>query len=554
MEEKNNPPVDAEKQPPAGPPVSVAAESEGFHNLKGSQVFVTLGGVMLALFLSTLDSTIVSTAMPRIIADLKGFEHYTWVSTAYLLTYTAVMPIVGRLTDMYGRKWFYIIGIIIFLLGSALCGLSHSMTQLIICRGFQGIGAGVMMANAAIVIGDLFPPSERGKYQGLTMAVFGLAAIVGPLLGGFITDRFSWHWIFYINLPLGIPVIVAFIRFFPNIQPVRVKHQLDYLGMAALVLCVAPLILGLSWAGVEYGWGSPQVIGMLAMSAVMVVVFIVVESRAAEPIMPLGVFRNRVVSVSVIASFCIGMGLFGTIFLVPLFFQGVLGQSATNSGIILMPMMLGWVVASTISGQALSRLGGHYRVQALVGLAVMAAGMFLLSRITADSSSGRAVFDIVVMGLGLGIVLPLFVIAVQNAVPYRIMGAATASVQFFRSIGQTVGLAIFGSIMASHFASNVVRLTQSDIKGVIGPDALTRLTSHPEALMDSSAMTQLRDMFGQQGAEMAERFVRVLKESLTMAISDVFVVGTAALAVAFVVTLFLKEVPLRRSHKPEELG
>ena len=554
MEEKNNPPVDAEKQPPAGPPVSVAAESEGFHNLKGSQVFVTLGGVMLALFLSTLDSTIVSTAMPRIIADLKGFEHYTWVSTAYLLTYTAVMPIVGRLTDMYGRKWFYIIGIIIFLLGSALCGLSHSMTQLIICRGFQGIGAGVMMANAAIVIGDLFPPSERGKYQGLTMAVFGLAAIVGPLLGGFITDRFSWHWIFYINLPLGIPVIVAFIRFFPNIQPVRVKHQLDYLGMAALVLCVAPLILGLSWAGVEYGWGSPQVIGMLAMSAVMVVVFIVVESRAAEPIMPLGVFRNRVVSVSVIASFCIGMGLFGTIFLVPLFFQGVLGQSATNSGIILMPMMLGWVVASTISGQALSRLGGHYRVQALVGLAVMAAGMFLLSRITADSSSGRAVFDIVVMGLGLGIVLPLFVIAVQNAVPYRIMGAATASVQFFRSIGQTVGLAIFGSIMASHFASNVVRLTQSDIKGVIGPDGLTRLTSHPEALMDSSAMTQLRDMFGQQGAEMAERFVRVLKESLTMAISDVFVVGTAALAVAFVVTLFLKEVALRRSHKPEELG
>ena len=554
MEEKNNPPVDAGKQPPAEPPASVAAESEGFHNLKRSQVFVTLGGVMLALFLSSLDSTIVSTAMPRIIADLKGFEHYTWVSTAYLLTYTAAMPIVGRLTDMYGRKWFYIIGIVIFLLGSALCGLSHSMTQLIICRGFQGIGAGVMMANAVIVIGDLFPPSERGKYQGLTMAVFGLAAIVGPLLGGFITDRFSWHWIFYINLPLGIPVIVAFIRFFPNIQPVQVKHRLDYLGMAALVLCVAPLILGLSWAGVEYEWVSPQIIGMLAMSAVMVVVFIVIESNAAEPIMPLGVFRNRVVSVSVIASFCIGMGLFGTIFLVPLFFQGVLGQSATNSGIILMPMMLGWVVASTISGQALSRLGGHYRVQALVGLAVMAAGMFLISLITVDSSSGRAVFDIVVMGLGLGIALPLFVIAVQNAVPYRIMGAATASVQFFRSIGQTVGLAIFGSIMASHFASNVVRLTQSDIKEVIGPGALTQLTSNPEALIDSNAMTQLRDMFGQQGAEMAERFVHVLKESLTMAISDVFVIGTAALAVAFVVTLFLKEVPLRRSHKPEELG
>ena len=546
MKEKNNPPVDAEKQPPAGPPVSVAAESEGFHNLKGSQVFVTLGGVMLALFLSTLDSTIVSTAMPRIIADLKGFEHYTWVSTAYLLTYTAVMPIVGRLTDMYGRKWFYIIGIVIFLLGSALCGLSHSMTQLIICRGFQGIGAGVMMANAAIVIGDLFPPSERGKYQGLTMAVFGLAAIVGPLLGGFITDRFSWHWIFYINLPLGIPVIVAFIRFFPNIQPVRVKHQLDYLGMAALVLCVAPLILGLSWAGVEYGWASPQVIGMLAMSAVMVVVFIVVESRAAEPIMPLGVFRNRVVSVSVIASFCIGMGLFGTIFLVPLFFQGVLGQSATNSGIILMPMMLGWVVASTISGQALSRLGGHYRVQALVGLAVMAAGMFLLSRMTADSSRGQAVFDIVVMGLGLGIALPLLVIAVQNAVPYRIMGAATASVQFFRSIGQTVGLAIFGSIMVSHYASNVVQMSPNWVPS----DTLSQLAHNPKVLIVRDAAIQLQDVLGPQGvtATMVDELFHVLRESLAMSISDVFVIGTAALAVAFAVTLFLKEVPLRRSH------
>ena len=546
MKEKNNPPVDAEKQPPAGPPVSVAAESEGFHNLKGSQVFVTLGGVMLALFLSTLDSTIVSTAMPRIIADLKGFEHYTWVSTAYLLTYTAVMPIVGRLTDMYGRKWFYIIGIIIFLLGSALCGLSHSMTQLIICRGFQGIGAGVMMANAAIVIGDLFPPSERGKYQGLTMAVFGLAAIVGPLLGGFITDRFSWHWIFYINLPLGIPVIVAFIRFFPNIQPVRVKHQLDYLGMAALVLCVAPLILGLSWAGVEYEWVSPQIIGTLAMSAVMVIVFIVVESRAAEPIMPLGVFRNRVVSVSVIASFCIGMGLFGTIFLVPLFFQGVLGQSATNSGIILMPMMLGWVVASTISGQALSRLGGHYRVQALVGLAVMAAGMFLLSRMTADSSSGQAVFDIVVMGLGLGIALPLLVIAVQNAVPYRIMGAATASVQFFRSIGQTVGLAIFGSIMASHYASNVVQMSPNWVPS----DTLSQLAHNPEVLIVRDAAIQLQDVLGPQGvtATMVDELFHVLRESLAMSISDVFVIGTAALAVAFAVTLFLKEVPLRRSH------
>src|SRR5512137_973605 len=215
---------------------TAAAGPAGFHNLDRRQVFITLGGVLLAMFLSSLDQTIVGTALPQIIADLKGFEHYTWVATAYLLTSTAMVPIVGRLTDMYGRKWFYIVGIVIFLIGSALCGLSQNMTQLILFRGLQGIGAGVMMTNAFIVIGDLFPPSERGKYVGLTMAVFGFSSIVGPLLGGFITDRISWHWIFYVNLPLGIPVIAAFIRFFPDVRPLQVKHNLDYLGMVALVL------------------------------------------------------------------------------------------------------------------------------------------------------------------------------------------------------------------------------------------------------------------------------------------------------------------------------
>ncbi|MCX6000176.1 MAG: MDR family MFS transporter, partial [Chloroflexi bacterium] len=401
MEEKNRKVADAGRGGEHGAAAGAEDRADGFPTIPKSQVAVTLAGVMLGIFLSALDSTIVSTAMPRIIADLQGFQHYTWVSTAYLLASTAVMPIVGRLTDMYGRKRFYIAGIIIFLLGSALCGVSRSMTQLIICRGFQGIGGGVMTANAVIVIGDLFPPSERGKYQGLTMGVFGLASIVGPILGGVITDRLSWHWIFFINLPLGIPVVLAFIRFFPNMVFDRVKHHLDYLGMAALVICVASLVLGLSWAGAEYAWVSPQVIGVLTLAAVTALAFIVIELRAPEPTLPLAMFRNQVVSSSVTASVCFGMGMVGALMFIPLFFQGVLGRTATNSGSLLMPFMVGFVLASAVSGQVLSRLGGHYRIQALMGTAVLAVGLFLLSRLTPETSNGRAVFDIVVTGVGL---------------------------------------------------------------------------------------------------------------------------------------------------------
>jgi EmrB/QacA subfamily drug resistance transporter len=518
----------------------------GFHNLPRRQVFITLGGVLLAMFLSSLDQTIVGTALPRIVADLKGFEQYTWVATAYLLTATAMMPIVGRLTDMYGRKWFYIAGIIIFLAGSALCGISQNMTQLILFRGFQGIGAGIMMANAFIVIGDLFPPSERGKYQGLIMAVFGLSSIIGPLLGGFITDNISWHWIFYINLPVGVPVILAFIRFFPNVKPAEARHKIDYPGMTVLVLCVTPLIVGLSWAGAQYEWVSLQVIGALSMAAVMLAAFIWIESHAAEPIMPLGIFRSRIVVVAVVARFCIGMGMFGMIIFIPLFFQAVLGRSATYSGTLLMPMMLGMVISSTLSGQALSRLGGHYRIQAIIGLGIMATGMFLLARMTPETSHGTAVLDIVITGVGMGIALPLFVIAVQNAVPYRVMGIATSSLQFFQSIGQAVGLAIFGSIVASRFASNVMG-DQSIAALGLPQEVLSQITNNPEALMDAGTQAALS---GSLGPDIAGRFLQYVGMDLSSAITDVFLIGASVVVIAFVATLFLKEVPLKRSHDP----
>jgi EmrB/QacA subfamily drug resistance transporter len=547
MSDNSIPPTDQGKpNPPPSSDATSGAVPLGFHNLPRRQVFITLAGVLMAMFLSSLDQTVVGTAMPQIIADLKGFEHYTWVATAYLLTATIMMPIVGRLTDMYGRKWFYIIGIVIFLVGSALCGISQNMTQLILFRGFQGVGAGIMMANAFIVIGDLFPPSERGKYQGLIVAVFGLSSIIGPLLGGFITDNISWHWIFYINLPLGVPVVLAFIRFFPDVRPLEKKHKLDYLGMAALVLCISPLIIGLSWAGSDYEWVSPQVIGALSVSAVMLIAFILVESRAAEPVMPLALFSSRTVVVAAIVRFCIGMGMFGVILFVPLFFQAVLGRSATYSGTLLMPQMLAMVVASTLSGQAVARLGGHYRIQAIIGLAIMAAGMFLLSFMDSGTSHAQAILAIVVTGIGMGIAMPLFVIAVQNDVPYRVMGVATSSTQFFQSIGQAVGLAVFGSMVASRFTANVMgneAITQLGLP----PELVTQMTSNPEALMSEQARVILESTVG---SDLAGRFLVLVKDDLSVAITSVFAIGAFVIVVAFVTTWFLKQHPLKRSHVP----
>jgi EmrB/QacA subfamily drug resistance transporter len=486
--------------------------------------------------------------MPRIIADLGGFAHYTWVTTAYLVTSTVVLPIVGKLTDIYGRKWIYIGGIVIFLLGSALSGLSQDMTQLIFLRAFQGIGAGVMMANAFIVIGDLFPPAERGKYAGIIMSVFGLSAVIGPLLGGFITDQLSWRWVFYVNIPIGIPAIAFFILFFPKTRPAAVKQRLDYLGVATLVLAVVPLLLALSWGEDEYPWVSAQIIGTLAFATVMAVLFIRVESRAADPFIPLELFRNRIVAVSTVALFFIGFAMLAVTIFIPLFFQGVLGTSATNSGAFLTPMMLGLVAGSILSGQALSRMGGHYRIQGLVGLTLMALGVALLSRMSVSTTYGQAVFNIVLMGFGLGIALPVFTIAVQNAVSYRIMGVATSSAQFFRAIGGTMGLAILGSVMTSHFASELSSAVPSDVKEALAPGQLSALAHNPQALVSPEAQAQLQAQFnqtGSQGAGLLQQLLDAMRHALSSALSEVFLITVAVMAVAWLTVIFLKEIPLR---------
>ena len=515
------------------------------------QLFFTMVGVMLAMFLSALDQTVVGTAMPRIISDLGGFDRYTWVTTAYLVASTSVLPIVGKLTDLYGRKWFFVTAIGIFLLGSILAGLSQTMTQLIVFRAIQGLGGGSIMAIAFVSVGDLFPPAERGKSQGYLAAVFALSSILGPTLGGLITDQLSWHWIFYINIPLGIPVMFLFIFFFPQIRRSDSKPKLDYLGVVTLILAVVPLMLALSWGGVHYAWDSVEVVGFLIFSGVMGIIFLIIETRAEEPVVPLSLFKNRVVASSLVVIFLTGFAMFGGIIFVPLYAQGVLGNSATSSGSIMTPMMLGMVVGAMISGQALSRFGGHYRIHGLIGLGVLAVGLFLVSRMTAETGYVITVFNLILMGFGLGTTFPTYTIAVQNAVPYRIMGVATSSAQFFRSIGGLLGLAILGSVLTNRFASRLAESVPQEVGQVLPQERLSVLARNPQELVSSEAQLRLKEMFneaGPQGAALLEQLMEALRASLSFAIGDVFSIAMVAILIAWVATLFLKELPLRRRN------
>jgi EmrB/QacA subfamily drug resistance transporter len=360
-------------------------------SLPKRQVVAAMGGAMLSMLLGSMAMTITSTAMPRIITDLGGFAQYTWVFTSYIITESIALPLTGKLSDMYGRKWFLVAGMGIFTLGSFLCGISQNMTQLIIFRGFQGIGFGAMAALGFIVIADIFPPEERGKYSGLMASVMGVSNLIGPTIGGYLTDAFSWRWCFFVIIPIGIIIVGLFIFMFPKLQTNQEKHRVDYAGVAVMSLAVTALVLALNWGGADYAWNSPVILGLLVFTTAMFVAFYLVEKRAREPIIPMDLFRNRVVLISSIVSFFIGASFFPAINFIPLYFQGVLGTSATQSGGFITPMMLSSAIASVICGWLLSRLG-RYRFLSTLGFVIAALGYFLLFRMTTGTSYGTAIF------------------------------------------------------------------------------------------------------------------------------------------------------------------
>jgi EmrB/QacA subfamily drug resistance transporter len=424
-----------------------------YPKLTRTELIGTLAGMLLTLLLAALDQTIIGTAMPRIIAQLHGFERYAWVTAAYLVASTLAVPVFGRLSDLYGRKRLFISGAILFVVASALCGAAgqiplplDGMNQLIAFRALQGVGGGMITSLIFTIIGDIFPPGERGKYQGFFAALIGFASIVGPAAGGWITDHLSWRWAFYVNLPVGLIAVAVLAREFPDIRPRRTRRtEIDWRGVALLAAWLGPLLIAFTVAG-QQGWTSLRVGALLGAAAAMFALFISIERKSAEPLLPLSLFRDRVILISSVQMFLIGASLFGVVIYLPLFVQGVLGISATASGSLLTPMMLASVVTSIASGQILARVG-RYRTVALTGAAMMLAGAVLLSLMDEAATLPAVLRNSVVFGFGFGLVQPLYTLAVQDVAPRAQLGAATALAQFSRSIGCTVGVAVFGSVL-----------------------------------------------------------------------------------------------------------
>src|SRR5256714_5596718 len=516
------------------------------------ETLLTMAGVLLVMLLASLDQTIVGTAMPRIITDLQGFDRYTWVTTAYLFTSTVMIPIYGKLSDLFGRKPIFLIGVVLFLIGSAASGASQSMNELIAFRAFQGLGAAALMPIALAVIGDLFTPRERGKWQGLTGAVFGLSSVLGPTAGGWITDNSTWRWGFYVNLPIGIIALLVLIFLMPSLRSKNTgKPSIDYIGAALLIAGTVPLLLGFTLAGSQYDWLSWQILSLFAGSIVFVTLFILFEARLErrneQPIINPSLFKNGIFSVSVIITMITSMGMFGSILFLPLYAQGVLGISATNSGLILTPLMGGLIFSSVISGQLVSRFG-KYKWLAFVGMAITIGGSLLLQRLDVNSTYTQLIIAMIVLGLGLGFSMSLYTVIVQNALPKGI-GQATSALTFFRSICATIAVAAMGSLMTSAYVPGFHNALSSTIKAAV-PGKLLSVFDNPNVLLSPGLQDQLQAKFAAfspRGKILYTQLLQAVKIGLTGGIHNVFVLSTVFMCVGFVAIFFLKEIPLRGS-------
>ena len=520
--------------------------------------FEVLGAILLALLLGALDQTIVGTALPRIVTDLNGNDLYTWAVTIYLLTSTISVPFYGKLSDYFGRKPLLLFGITVFLVGSALSGLSQTMEQLILFRGIQGIGAGSLFPISLAVIGDLFTPAERGKYQGLFGAVFGLSALVGPALGGFITDNISWHWIFYINLPIGLISLAVVARVLPSIRRPHGKLNLDWPGGLVFVAGMIPFLVGLTNAQ-SADWTDPQVGGFIALGLALLAVFLVIESRVKEPIVPLDLWRERTYAGSIVATFFASFGFFAAIIFLPRYYQVVLGESATASGYALIPLLVGVIASSIVSGQIVARTG-KYKALLLVSITLLGIGSFLFTNLGAATETPTIWLWQVILGVGIGPTLAVFTIVIQNAVPFAKLGAATSNQTFFRQIGGTVGLSVAGSLFGTQLThllpdrlvANGIPQQFVDQLQVGGAGSSFDLNNIVGVGTDLGAaiLAGIPEQFRAVVEPLIPNIVTSIYEAISFAIASVFWLGVAAAAIAFVSVLFIRELPLRTSLGP----
>jgi EmrB/QacA subfamily drug resistance transporter len=498
----------------------------GGPQLTHRQILIVFSGLMLGMLVAALDQTIVATALPTIVGDLGGLNHLSWVITAYLLTSTISVPLYGKVSDIYSRKLVFQSAIVIFVAGSILAGLSQNMFELVFFRAIQGIGGGGLMAVAQTIVGDIVAPRERGKYQGYLGGVFALASVVGPLLGGFFTDHLTWRWVFYINVPVGALALIVTASAL-NLPYRRVEHAIDYLGATLIMAATTCLLLMTVWGGNQYPWASVQIVGLAVAGVVLLALFARQEFRTPEPLIPPRLWKNAVFSVATGLEFLVGFALFGAITFLPVFLQTVHGASATNSGLLILPLMAGLLFTSIGSGLLISRTG-RYKIFPITGTAVMAVGLYLLSTMGIHTSSIASSAYMVVLGLGMGMIIQVMVIAVQNSVAHRDLGTATGAESFVRSMGSAFGVAVFGAIFNNRLAANLRELVPAGASSRV--ISASTVTGSPAALRQLPAALRLDVM-----------------EAIARSIHVVFLAGVPLVIMAFCVSLLLREVPLRRS-------
>jgi len=501
---------------------------QGEGEIRKNAIFV---GLMLGMLVAAASQTIVSPAMPVIVADLGGIEHYSWIATSTLLVSAVSIPIVGKLSDIYGRRSFYIGGVVVFMLGSILAGTAQDFWWLVGARAVQGLGMGTVIPLSQTIIGDIISARERGKYMGYIGAVFGVASVAGPLAGGWITDNFSWRWLFFVNLPLGV-VALAFILVYFHLPHTPREHSLDYAGFVTLGLGLSAVLLATSWGGTQYPWGSWQIAGLFAAGTLLLVLFLANESRAREPVAPLRLWKNPVFTLSNVANMVVAMTMFGAIFFIPIYAQGVVGVSVTNSGLVLIPLTASMILVSILVGRLITRTG-RYKSFVLAGTLVMGAGYYLLTRLEYGSTQTDLTLAMVVVGLGLGAVLQTYMLIVQNATSREDLGVATSITQLSRSLGATLGTAIFGTIMTGGLAREIPAHLP----------AAARDSQQAAELSDGSAVGAVLDPGSL--AQLPPEVAVGIREGLAAAMHPVFVAGVPLIAVAFIASLFIKELPLR---------
>ncbi|HEX2350681.1 MAG TPA: MDR family MFS transporter [Ktedonobacterales bacterium] len=574
----------------------------GGRSLHGTALVTVLVALMLTLLLEALDQTVVGTALPKIIGELNGFSLYTWVATAYLLASATVIPIVGKLSDQFGRKGFFITGVVVFLVGSAASGAAQTIQQLIAFRALQGLGAGIGISLVFTVVGDIFPPAERARWQGIFGAVYGISSVFGPtlggwltdhgpLVGGFITDASRWRWVFYVNLPIGIIALVALLIYLPANISARTStlrgwpaiRRIDFLGAALASAATILLLLGLTWGGQTYPWQSGQVIGALVGSGVLFIIFVVAERFAAEPVLPLDLFKNRVFASASLLALLTGAVLLALVYYLPLFLQGVLGASATNSGEVITPMTVSLVIGSTVGGLLVARTG-RYQWIAISGAVLICVGAFLFTRMDESTPLLQAGEFMVVAGLGLGLYFAILTLAVQNAIPRTRMGVGTSAVRYMQQAGNTLGVAVIGTVVNNAIASDIAgrlpagaqRLTPAGLAAATDPRALVDPTYHatviatakqyaaraavaqaqaagkiPSGPAHDSVVAAIVQQAQTQTVQLLDQIFTALKHSMAVGIQHGFVAAFIIGLITLVVACFLKDVPLSRSFREE---